>query len=237
MSDEGELRRLRVCHVGPETPGLSMTFVYREALALIDRAMDVYSVSIRQPDRRAKDVDPRLGDVYVLYDEKKFALIGAAAVAALKRPVAFGRSFTALTRDLVASVAEKTYQWRLIWHWIASFKLAAYAEQRSIDCFHAHFAHYPAQIVMYAALYADLPFSITAHANDIFERGYILETKSRRAAALVTISQFNIEALKSAGADPEKLKLVRCGVAIPDALAQTPGHGTRARSGSARLAG
>jgi glycosyltransferase involved in cell wall biosynthesis len=77
-----------------------------------------------------------------------------------------------------------------------------------------HFADVPAQIAMYASAMSGVPFTIMAHANDIFERGLLLRQKADRAVKMATISEFNRVFLESAGVPGDKLAIVRCGVSF-----------------------
>jgi glycosyltransferase involved in cell wall biosynthesis len=75
--------------------------------------------------------------------------------------------------------------------WIAHSLLA----EGSVRHLHAHFAHTATTVTMFAAKLAGLPFSFTAHAKDIYLRelnpGGLLPLKLRRAAFVVTCTQFN----------------------------------------------
>jgi glycosyltransferase involved in cell wall biosynthesis len=75
-----------------------------------------------------------------------------------------------------------------------------------------HFAHVPAQIAMYASAFASLPFTIMAHANDIFERGLLLQRKAARSVKMLTISEYNVAYLRGLGVAQSQLAVVRCGV-------------------------
>lgn len=57
---------------------------------------------------------------------------------------------------------------------------------------HAHFAHTPTSVALYAARMSGLPFSFTAHAKDIYTQppGRLLE-KMRKARFVVTCTQYN----------------------------------------------
>jgi len=65
---------------------------------------------------------------------------------------------------------------------------------------------------MYAALLARIPYSVTAHANDIFDRSWLLKRKVDRSKFFGAISNFNVRLLTKIGADSQKLVVVRCGV-------------------------
>lgn len=202
--------RARICHFGPETPALSQTFVYREALALKRRGHFVLSVSVRRPAAPAREDLEALGDVEILYDGDVGAFIAAFADGLAARPLAAAESFLMLISDLAASAGEGRFSPALIAHWLAGFRLAQLLRRRRIEHLHAHFAHVPTQIAMYASKIAGVPFSATAHANDIFERGLLLARKARRSFRIAAISHYNFEALAAAGADPKKLCVIRC---------------------------
>ncbi|MGR8998720.1 MAG: glycosyltransferase, partial [Gammaproteobacteria bacterium] len=79
---------------------------------------------------------------------------------------------------------------------------------------HVHFAHVPTDIAMYAASLSAIPFSVTAHANDLFERGWLVAEKVKRAAFFITISEYNREYLRQQGCDVDRIVVVRCGVDV-----------------------
>ncbi|MBN2299130.1 MAG: glycosyltransferase family 4 protein, partial [Deltaproteobacteria bacterium] len=56
------------------------------------------------------------------------------------------------------------------------------------------------------------PYSFTAHANDIFERGWLLKEKVERSAFTVVISEFNKDFLIKNRAPENKIHVIHCGV-------------------------
>lgn len=73
--------------------------------------------------------------------------------------------------------------------------LALAAQEAGVTHLHAHFATIASTIARIAALLADLQFSVTAHAKDIFlqdiDRSEV-ERKLRDASKVVTVSEFNV---------------------------------------------
>jgi glycosyltransferase involved in cell wall biosynthesis len=67
---------------------------------------------------------------------------------------------------------------------------------------------------MYASVLSGVPFTVMAHANDIFEGGLLLKEKAERAIKMLTISEFNRAYLKQQGVPADKLEVVRCGVSF-----------------------
>lgn len=77
--------------------------------------------------------------------------------------------------------------------------LALEARKRGIHHFHAHFATSAASVARLAARFSELPFSFTAHAKDIFHESVVVEDLRRKlsaAAAVVTVSDFNLSYLR-----------------------------------------
>ena len=209
---------LRLCHLGPETPALSMTFVYREAIALKKRGHEVTVASVRRPKNPATDVGATLGDVFTLYDASFMTFLAACLKAFFKRPLRFCAVTGMAVGDLAASAVEKRFSPALLWHWFVAFHFAQFLEARRVQHVHVHFAHFPTQIAMYAARFAGLPFTVMAHANDIYENGVLLAEKASRAEAFVSISDYNRQYLSSLGVALKKMPIVRCGVSLTDDL-------------------
>jgi colanic acid/amylovoran biosynthesis glycosyltransferase len=76
--------------------------------------------------------------------------------------------------------------------------LAREARLRGITHLHAHFATASTTVARLAARFARVPYTMTAHAKDIFHesvRPEDLRRKLRDAAATVTVSDYNVEYL------------------------------------------
>jgi glycosyltransferase involved in cell wall biosynthesis len=97
---------------------------------------------------------------------------------------------------------------------------------------HAHFAHAPADVAMYASALLRLPFTFTGHAQDLFRHTALLRRKALRARAVLTISHHNRDWLVAQGVDPDRVDVVRC---APEATSTTPGSPQRLRTGPYRI--
>ncbi|MDO4681597.1 MAG: glycosyltransferase family 4 protein [Lautropia sp.] len=84
--------------------------------------------------------------------------------------------------------------------------LAMKARQQGIQHFHAHFGTQAATIARLAGAFADIPYSFTAHAKDIYhqyDEPVELDLKIRDAAFTVTVSDYNLRHLRETfGATP-----------------------------------
>ena len=96
--------------------------------------------------------------------------------------------------------------------WVKHMLQAGYIMQKSViddgvplGHLHGHFAHTPTTVTMYAAFLADIPFSFTAHAKDIYTQDpRRIMDKVERARFVVTCTRYNEEYLreKVAGGNP-----------------------------------
>ena len=74
-------------------------------------------------------------------------------------------------------------------------ELALAVRRRGIDHIHAHFASVATTVARLASLLTGVPYTFTAHAKDIFHEDVDpsdLRTKLEGAAAVVTVSDFNL---------------------------------------------
>ncbi len=77
--------------------------------------------------------------------------------------------------------------------------LAGEVKRRNITHLHAHFATSAATVARLAAHFSEVPYTITAHAKDIFHESAQpndLAIKFNNAATVVTISNYNVNYLK-----------------------------------------
>ncbi|OED49883.1 hypothetical protein AB838_04705 [Rhodobacteraceae bacterium (ex Bugula neritina AB1)] len=114
--------------------------------------------------------------------------------------------------------------------------LGRWCRAQGIDHVHGEFAGHPANAAFIASQVGGVPFSFTAHANDIFVSQAMLVDKAQAARFIRSISAYNIRFLSELEGFPtERLKLIRCGVVAeqtrtpaPEAPDQSPdGEGLR----------
>ncbi|MGH9162701.1 MAG: glycosyltransferase, partial [Vicinamibacteraceae bacterium] len=104
--------------------------------------------------------------------------------------------------------------------------LAQHVVERRILHLHAHFATAPTTVAMMAARMAGITFSFTAHARDIYGpevRPDDLHRKLERAAAVITVSDYNVDHLHRAyGAAAERVTRVYNGIPLDEFIYQPP---------------
>ena len=202
-----------LAYLAPEVPALSATFVYEEILGLERRGVSIIPVSVHRPRHPAFGQEDLARRVHYLYVRSRSiqVLTGFARLLSFRgAPKAVGM----LISDILECGTLKPGTWKLVYQFLVAVKLAGILRKERCMRLHVHFAHVPTQIAMYACAMAGVPFTIMAHANDIFERGLLLQRKAERAERMLTISLHNRDYLKRIGVVSEKLALVRCGVSF-----------------------
>lgn len=151
-----------------------------------------------------------------VYDKSKLS-IAISSLGCLFYMPGLRKSLYWLLSDLRKTGLNLVF-FKLCFQFLAAAKVAQVMRDKGVMHLHIHFAHVPTQIGMYAAAMAGIPFTVMAHANDIFERALLLPTKAQRSKKFLTISDFNRAYLESCGVPADKLAVVRCGVRVPDVV-------------------
>lgn len=205
---------LTVAYLSPAMPALSETFVYEELLALERRGVAVVPFSVRKPAQSVLAQQALAERVTHLYDGGPLAVVLGGLLHLPQFGVRVGKGIKYLASDIWECGPLRLHSWKLAYQFLAASKLAAFIGQRGCTHLHVHFAHVPTQIAMYASALSGVPFTVMAHANDIFEDGILLRKKAERAKRMLTISDFNRRYLESLGIPAQQLAVVRCGVSF-----------------------
>lgn len=207
----------KVLYMSGELPVRSETFVYREVLALRSLGIDIRTASVHAPTR---DLDN--GDVLAemakntveIYSKGKVALLRDMFAETLAHPVRSIKTMALCKLDAIFS-RDVTLRRKpkVIWQGIAALSLAHRVRDLGITHIHAHMAHVPTTIGMYAAKQLGISFSFTGHANDIFPNRTLLREKLRRAAWVNCISEWHRDFYQSVVNRPDNdYPVIRCGV-------------------------
>jgi glycosyltransferase involved in cell wall biosynthesis len=222
-----------IAYLAPEIPALSATFVTHEILALKKRGFQVLPISVHQPAAPALDQDAKRleTETVYLYKHGIVSFLSALATQTTLHPARTASAFRLWLADIFNTGLFTRNAAGLTYRFLAAAQLARILKNNNCRHLHAHFAHVPTDIAMYAARMAGIGFSFTSHANDLFERGWLLREKVERSLCAVTISRFNRLFLERLGAPADKISIIRCGVARHLPPADRP-HGAIPRIGS-----
>lgn len=201
-----------IAYIAGQFPLRSETFVYREVRALRARGWPVHTFGLHAPAEETP------ADLVDLRDTTGIAYAGSAAARVAMHPgVAAGASIDALKES-----GPSRERMKLIPQAAAGAALAKRFRALGVRHLHAHFAHAPASVAMYAASAAGTSFSFTGHANDLFQRRQALKLKLSRAAFVGCISEWHRELYRSIlPRDDDAYPIIRCGVDT-DSLSPTP---------------
>jgi len=187
---------MRIVFVLDQWPELSETFVVNELLALRRLGHEVRVLSARpapNPNPEAPgDVGVELLGVGTLRGLRDLAWLAA------RRPAACGRDLAARRR------------WRRE-EWVRPLRVLAgparRAMQRGDEHLHAHFAAGAALDALRLSRLTGLPYSVTAHAYDIFARPRNLREKLGSAALVFSGCDYNVVRLRELvpGADVHEI--------------------------------
>lgn len=213
MPEQAQLR-LKIAYLAPEIPALSATFVYNEILELTKHGIEVESFSVHRPNHVASEssLDALRDSVFHLYEVSKGQVLLDNLTMLVTRPSGYLKALGRLLSDVFHQRLITRSALGLCYRFFYAATLAKRLKLTKVEHLHVHFAHIPTDIAMYAAPMAGIGFSVQAHANDLFERGWLLKQKVARSDFFATISEFNRHFLENLQADPAKIKIVRCGV-------------------------
>ena len=203
-----------VAYLAPEIISTSATFIYKEIFALQNKSIDVIPISVHESKIIVQDskVKKLSETITCLYEQSLASVLFCNTKIFLENTQNYLKTLQIVFGDITTLGISKFRSWKLLYQFFYAASLATIIRQNSCQHLHIHFAHVPTQIGMYASLLTGVPFSFTAHANDIFENGILLKEKVERAKAAITISNHNYHFLTEQEVDINKLKIVRCGI-------------------------
>jgi colanic acid/amylovoran biosynthesis glycosyltransferase len=219
----------KLAYIVKRYPRYSETFIVNEILAHEAAGVDLHIFALRPP------VDTHFQD--------KIARV-RASVTYIKKPVQ-GRMNAAITSQTPnaasffwAELQEAAKAMPNLWSKLGyaagerasvvyqAAWLAQDIRQRGITHVHAHFGSVATSVARLAAHFAEVPYSFTAHAKDIFHDSVEpedLRRKLRDAATVVTVSDYNVAYLQQQfGSDARKVRRIYNGMDLAELHFQSP---------------
>ena len=212
-------------------PILSETFIVKEIIELKSRGLLIHTYSLFEPrpDQENRQVEEHKKDVFYLISSlKPFGLFFSHILFSMQCPVRYwqtlGWSFKhrekghsllrAFFRLLIKKELPKNDRQDLLLHFILAVPLAREMQPRSFALIHAHFMDAATSFAMLASRLLDIPFSISAHAYDIFVPQENARTKLQSASAVVTCTHFNKQYIADhyQDADLDKIRVIYHGI-------------------------
>jgi len=199
----------RIAYLVSLFPCWSETFIAEELQHLLNNGFDITIFSLKLPsESHVHDLARRLMPRAV-YADSYFALFAAHLHFLARKPWMYVRLLGQIFLKSKGSPIQFGKQ-------VATFFLAVYfartLQHSEITRIHAHWATYPATAAWIVSTLANIPFSFTSHAHDLFHPDGLLEEKMKAADFLVTISEYNRRQLVQLGADWSRVHVVHCGI-------------------------
>lgn len=207
---------MKIAYLAPELPALSATFVYNEILELEKKGTVVVPFSVHRPSGQIAEpsVQNLKQRVTYLYERSIFNVLKSHFRLLKRFPKRYISVVWTLFQDMFTLLINGQARTAigLGYRFLYAVPMADELLKHHCNHIHVHFAHIPTDIAMYAAGLSGIGFSVTSHANDLFERGWLLSEKVSRSCFFGTISEFNKHFLIQNGADGNKIEVTRCGV-------------------------
>ncbi len=203
---------LRVAYVMSRFPKITETFILREMIELEKLGIDVEVFPLRR--EKTNLVQP---DAQPYVQRAHFSplispsLIWANMVTFVRHPIRYLSTLATLIR---ANIGCR----RFLLGAIVFFPKAAYFAARmrkiGIDHVHAHFASHPAAVAFAVGRLSGIPYGFVAHGSDLHRDQHMLMEKTRDAAFVVAISDYNRNMiLDVAGVEfADKVYVFHCGI-------------------------
>jgi glycosyltransferase involved in cell wall biosynthesis len=180
---------LRVAYLFERFPSFGQTFCYREVAELIRQGAEVTVFSIRRPS--GEPAEAWDGEIV---ERVTYLPSEADLVKEIDRANGEGK---------LRNVAARTLkEWGRQSDFLRLYQ-AAYVgtrlQEAGVERVHAHFAGMAARTAYWIKQFFGIEYSLTAHANDIFEpRDFVVSLTSilDAARAIVTVSDFAVDRLK-----------------------------------------
>ena len=208
----------RVAYVCKMYPRLAETFILNEIIAHERDGLDMEIFSLRAPTDGRFHHDLATVRAHVTY------LPGPSVKA--------DHFWTALCRHQMNRKQTRTFleiaEPEEAGDIYQALSLAKAVRERGITHIHAHFATAATTVARLASHLTGIPYTFTAHAKDIFHESVVdedLGRKLRDAAAVVTVSDFNLAYLRDRyGSDADSVQRIYNGLDL-DQFSYTPPRG------------
>jgi glycosyltransferase involved in cell wall biosynthesis len=191
-------------------PRLSETFIAQELAALERRGLDLALYSLRRPTDGAThpvhaDIVAPVAYLPEYLHEAPSRVLRAWRTA--RRLPGYGAALATLRADFARDRSRNRLR-RFGQALVLAAELPA-----DIRHLHAHFLHTPASVARYAAVMRGLPWSVSAHAKDIWTTPE-WEKREKLASCVwaATCTQANAEHLRGLASDPARIDLVYHGL-------------------------
>ena len=197
---------MKVGYVIKSFPRLSQTFIVNEILAHEAAGLDLDIFSLRPPreeERHAAVSQVKARVTYLPGVDGSAACLWKEVVETARHVPEIWSRLSQCTQEAAGDVHQ-------------ALALARRVREHGITHLHAHFGNVATSVARLAGFFADVPYSFTAHARDIFHEKVVPSQLARKlgdAKAVVTVSDFNLTYLqRNYGAAAQRVRRIYNGL-------------------------
>jgi glycosyltransferase involved in cell wall biosynthesis len=181
---------LIIGYVAQKFPQLTLTFVYREVIALRAAGLQIETFSIWKPklEELSEEAKELVDSTFYIFPLNLLQFGLNQLWYLFTRPRRYlGSLWFCVTRD------HKSFKNRVrtFFHFFQAVHMAKEVEARKVQHLHVHFALNAATIALVISRLTGITYSFTAHANDIFVNPILLPEKIKEAKFIIGISEYN----------------------------------------------
>ena len=206
---------MKITYIVSLFPKLSETFILRELVEVARRGHDLSIVSLKS------EREP------VVHDE------ALPFVARTRHPSVDATMFLGVVRavarhpQMIVGIVARVLRAHLLTPGLlikslalvpVAMQIARHVSRDGTMHLHAHWASHPALVAWMVSRLTGIPYSVTAHAHDIFLPNPMLAEKVRGASFFATISEFNRAFIMQACGPGvlARVRLIRCGLPLEE---------------------
>ena len=198
-------------------PGLTITFIYREILALRARGMEIAVFSTWRPRRGelSQEAVDLMDSTFYIFPLNVPRFLKAHLYYLFTHPLKYIGTLLFLWRQ---PVREAKVRFRLLCHFAEAACLAKEMEDRNVRHIHGGFASNPATLALIVSRITGISFSFAAHANGIFADPILLREKLATAKFIIASTRYNKEYLTAQFPDiaSDKIRVIYHGISLQD---------------------
>jgi glycosyltransferase involved in cell wall biosynthesis len=204
----------KILYITSSLPSLTLTFIYREIIALEKLGVQIDIVSMNRPniENVSGQARPFLNRILYMDQIGLHRQVAALVAVLFAQPRRFAKMLLVLLQARPrAGVRDFA---RLSYHFISAAYLFRQMRSSGHVQIHAHFVSGPSSIAMFLSGLSGVPFSFTMHGSQIYIDPLGLVAKLDRCRFAVSVSNYHRQYVLNTYGDAhsEKLRVVHCGL-------------------------
>jgi glycosyltransferase involved in cell wall biosynthesis len=184
------MRDKKIAYILGTFPSLTTTFIDREILEAKNAGTNITLIAIRKPapfEMRPK-VKRMAEDTKYILPAPLLKFVGINFYLIFTKPIVY---FSIIFYLLTRCYDSFTARFKTLLHFAEGIRAVQLLKPVNVDHIHAHFADRAAVIALVASKILKIPYSLTAHANDIYVSPVLLNEKIENTKFATTCTAYN----------------------------------------------